>query len=90
MGSHDVAEPERLLFDFVDRVNRVPASIDAYDVEVLKAVGWSEEAVYDALTVCALFNYYNRWVDASGVADMGEDGYRAAGKRIAQNGYAKG
>ncbi len=44
-------------------------------------------AIYDAITVCALFNFYNRWIDASGVHEMPAEAHRLGGKRLAQNGY---
>ena len=37
--------------------------------------------------VC-LFNFYNRWIDASGVHEMSDEGHRQAGVRIAQRGYS--
>ena len=38
------------------------------DVDAVKAAGWSESAIYDAFTVCAAFNFFNRWLDASGIS----------------------
>jgi len=49
--------------------------------------GWSEEAVYDAITVCALFNFYNKWIDATGVGDMPAEACAASGQRLAAFGY---
>ena len=78
----------KALFRFLDLVNRASATIRAEDVDALLAAGWSQEAVYDAITVCALFNFYNRWVDATGVQDMPADAYTLAGQRMARHGYA--
>ena len=58
------------------------------DIETVKAAGWSEEAIYDAITVCALFNFYNRWIDATGVSDMGAEAYAQSGVRMKAHGYA--
>lgn len=49
--------------------------------------GWSDEALYDAITVVALFRFYNTWVDASGVCAMAEEDFAASGRRIALFGY---
>ena len=57
------------------------------DVDAVKRAGWSEEAIYDAVTVCALFNFYNRWIDATGVQDMPEGAYALTGQRLAEYGY---
>jgi len=51
------------------------------------AAGWSDEAIYDAVSVCALFNFYNRWCDGSGVQPMQPEQYAASGKRLAAFGY---
>jgi len=40
--------------------------------------------------VCALFNFYNRWIDATGVPPMDDAGHRASGQRIATQGYLQG
>ena len=62
-----LTEKEKALFRFVEKVNGCSPSITALDMEPLHAVGWDDDAIYYAITVCALFNFYNRWVDASGV-----------------------
>jgi alkylhydroperoxidase family enzyme len=85
-----ISEPERLLFGFLDRLTRDERSLTHEDVDRLKTAGWSEEAIYDAITVCALFNFYNRWIDGTGVADMPAAAYQASGQRLATQGYVSG
>jgi hypothetical protein len=60
------------------------------DVEHARAAGWTDAALYDAITVVALFRFYNTWVDAAGVCDMSVADYQASGRRIATMGYASG
>ena len=69
-------------------MNKDSTSIHQGDVDAAKASGWSDEALYDAITVCSLFRFYNAWVDAAGVHDLTADGYEATGRRLAQTGYA--
>ncbi len=45
----------------------------------MHAVGWDDEAIYYAITVCALFNFYNRWIDASGVHALSDEAHRLGG-----------
>ena len=78
------------LFRFVDRVNRDSPRIGREDIAALNAAGWDDEAIYYAITVCALFNFYNRWIDASGVHAMSEEAHREGGKRMAAQGYVRG
>jgi len=63
-------------------------SITQNDVDVARKAGWSDEALYDAITVCSLFQFYNNWIDATGVADMPASGYEMSGHRLATEGYA--
>ena len=83
-----LSDAEKVLFAYLDKVNSAPASVTAEDVEAARRAGWSEEALYDAMTVCALFNFYNRWIDAAGVQDMPPLGYVFTGKRLADHGYS--
>jgi alkylhydroperoxidase family enzyme len=82
-----ITEAERALFEFLEQVNARSNTITREDVARVCAAGWSQEAVYDAITVCALFNFYNRWIDATGVGDMPAEAYAMSGKRMAQGGY---
>lgn len=66
--------------------NMIPST---HDLEVLHAAGWDDEAAYIAITVCALFNFYNRWIDASGVHALSDEAHREGGKRTAQHGYVR-
>ena len=70
-------------------MNHNSPAISADDVEALHAAGWSDAAIYDAITVCALFNFYNRWIDACGVHPMSEEAHREFGARTAHHGYIR-
>ena len=84
-----LSEKEKALFRFIDRVNRHSPEITAEDLPPLYAVGWDDEAIYYAITVCALFNFYNRWVDASGVHALSDETHRQGGQRSANIGYVR-
>jgi hypothetical protein len=60
------------------------------DVEFARGAGWTDEALYDAITVVSLFQFYNNWIDATGVSDMPALGYEMSGKRLATQGYVMG
>jgi hypothetical protein len=82
-------ENEKALFRFVDKVNRQSPSITPADMQPLYAAGWDDKVIYYVITVCALFNFYNRWVDASGVHALSDDAHRQGGKRSAVHGYVR-
>lgn len=68
-------------------MNRTSDKIRREDVDEVHKAGWSEEALYDAITVCALFHFYNCWVDATGVHEMPTEAHELSGKRLAECGY---
>jgi alkylhydroperoxidase family enzyme len=82
-------EKHKALFRFVDKVNHDSPRITAEDMAPLRAWGWTDEAIYFAITVCSLFNFYNRWIDASGVHALSDEAHRVGGKRSAVHGYAR-
>jgi alkylhydroperoxidase family enzyme len=79
----------KALFRFIDKVNDDSPNIGPSDIDALHATGWTDEAIYFAVTVCALFNFYNRWIDATGVHAMSDAAHRQGGKRMATQGYAR-
>ena len=82
-------EKHKALLRFVDKVNRNSPAITAEDMKPLYAAGWTDEAIYFAVTVCALFNFYNRWIDATGVPALSDEAHRQGGKRSAVMGYVR-
>ncbi len=82
-------DAHKALFRFVDRVNHDSPRISPDDMAPLRALGWTDEAIYFAVTVCALFNFYNRWIDAIGVHPLSDAAHREGGKRSAKMGYVR-
>ena len=81
----DAAHKE--LFRYIGKLAENPASVAASDIDKLREAGWSEEAIYDALTVASLFKFYNTWNNGSGVRNMRSTDYQHSGKRIVTLGY---
>lgn len=80
---------EKLLLRFVAKITKQLPSVQTDDVEALRAVGWDDEAIYYAITTCALFNFYNRWITATGVPEMSAESHRQQGKALASRGYTR-
>lgn len=89
LESSPLDEKDKALLRFVAKVNHDSPLITAADMEPLYAVGWTDEAIYFAVSVCALFNFYNRWIDATGVHAMSDESHREGGKRTATRGYVR-
>ena len=89
LEASSLQEKEKALLRFIGKVNSQSPQITAAEMEPLYAVGWDDEAIYFAITVCALFNFYNRWIDATGVHPMSPGAHREGGKRTALHGYVR-
>ena len=85
--SSGLDEQHKALFRLVDKVNHESPRMTPADLDEARAAGWTDEALYFAITVCALFNFYNRWIDAGGVHAMSDEAHRQGGKRMAAHGY---
>ncbi len=89
LESSALTEKEKVLMRFVSKVNHHSPQISPGDMLPLYAVGWDDRAIYYAITVCALFNFYNRWIDASGVHALSGEAHREGGKRSKAHGYVR-
>jgi uncharacterized peroxidase-related enzyme len=84
-----LSEKDKRLLRFVGKVTKDLPSVQAADVAHLRDAGWDDEAIYFAITTCALFNFYNRWITATGVPEMSEEAHHLQGQSIASRGYAR-
>lgn len=62
-----LAEADRALLTFAVRLTRGPAGMTRADVDGLRAVGFDDRAISDAVHVIGYFNYINRVADGLGV-----------------------
>jgi uncharacterized peroxidase-related enzyme len=58
---------ERALMEYVELITRAASRSTAEDVEKLRAAGWTEEQISEAVYIAALFAFFNRVADAFGV-----------------------
>jgi uncharacterized peroxidase-related enzyme len=79
----------KALLRFVGKVTKNLSAVGAEDVATLQAAGWDDEAIYYAITTCALFNFYNRWITATGVPEMSPEAHRLQGQSLASRGYGR-
>jgi alkylhydroperoxidase family enzyme len=49
------------------KVTLEPAKVGSAEVDAMRAEGWSDGAIHDALQVISYFNYINRIADAVGI-----------------------
>jgi uncharacterized peroxidase-related enzyme len=63
----DLSPPVRALCDYAVKLTRAPASVGAAEVAALRAHGWDDAAIHDAIQVIAYFNYINRIAEGVGI-----------------------
>jgi uncharacterized peroxidase-related enzyme len=80
-------EPHKVLFRYIGKLAEHPERVVASDIHKLKQAGWTEEAIYDALTVASVFKFYNTWNNGSGVQAMKSSDYLYSGKVLNTLGY---
>ena len=67
MDEAGLTDAERCLMEYVELITKAASSSTAEDVEKLRAAGWKEEQISEAVYVTALFAFFNRVADAFGV-----------------------
>lgn len=89
LESSPLDEKQKTLLRFVRQVALTPASITAEDTRRLNAAGWDDASIFYAISACALFNFYNRWVSASGVHTVSDEACQRLAAHMAVTGYSR-
>jgi uncharacterized peroxidase-related enzyme len=71
---------------YTGKLTESPARMTQADADAVFAAGWSDQALHDAVSVCALFNLMNRLVSGLGI-EAGADYFVVAAKRLHAGGY---
>ena len=67
LESAKISEKERALLDYVRVLTLEPAKVKDADVEKLRSQGWTDEQIFEASFITALFAFFNRMADAYGL-----------------------
>ena len=62
-----LSEADRALMAFAVDLTKTPGAMDRGHVDALRAAGFDDRAISDAVQVIGYFNYINRVADALGV-----------------------
>ncbi|MFQ5703792.1 MAG: carboxymuconolactone decarboxylase family protein [Gemmatimonadales bacterium] len=83
-----IAEKMKPILRYAAKLTRMPSRVTQNDADTIFAAGWSDRALYETVSVCALFNFMNRLVDGLGItADV--EYFEFAGRRLSEGGYAE-
>ena len=87
LDSAPVDDKLRPVLAYVGKLTRTPARMTEADADAVFAAGWDEQALHDAVMVCALFNFMNRMVEGLGI--RADEAYATtSGLRLKEGGYA--
>jgi uncharacterized peroxidase-related enzyme len=82
----DVDAAFKVLLRFVKKLTLTPGAISQADADAVYAAGWDERALHDAVAVCSIVNFYNRYIIGTGV-DAADDVLVKRGRMLAEYGY---
>ena len=72
---------------YVKKLTESPSRMVQADADAIFDAGWDEDAFYHVVSICGLFNYYNRLIEGYGVKSAPD--YRdLIGRRLAEEGYS--
>ena len=80
-------ERTRATLGFLEKLTLFPDALDASDVAPLRAAGLSDQAIEDAIHVCALFNVYDRLADSFEFDIPEQAGFEQSATRLLRRGY---
>lgn len=68
-GDDDSGVDPRLtpILAYVGKLTLTPSQLTPADAQAVYAAGWEEQALFDAISVCGLFNLMNRMVAGAGI-----------------------
>ncbi len=66
-----VTAAERAVLEFAELVTREAHRTRRDDTDKLRAQGWSDEQIAEAVYIVAMFAFFNRVADAFGIEPMG-------------------
>lgn len=85
-------EPKlKAMLGYLEKLTLTPDAIGPDDVAVLREIGLADEAIADAVHVCAMFNIYDRLADALGwEVPANPEFWAKQGRFLLETGYQGG
>ncbi|UCG72412.1 MAG: peroxidase-related enzyme [Chromatiales bacterium] len=90
IGIDSASVDDRLkpILRYVQKLTLTPSRMTQADADAILAAGWDEQALVDVVSICAVQNFFNRFVDGVGV-DVDDSTARQTGAAVLPTiGYA--
>lgn len=65
--TYDLDQRTGALLEYAEKLTKAPGQLEDADVDALREVGWSENAIYEATALISFFNFSGRLEAASGL-----------------------
>jgi len=75
------------MLGFLEKLTLDPLAVSPADIAPLRAAGVSDEAIEEAIHVCALFNLYDRIADSLGFEVPDAEAFEAGAVMMLKRGY---
>jgi len=86
IDSSEVDDKIKPIMHYIKKLTLAPSKMVQEDADNVYQLGWSEQALHDAICICCLFNFANRLLDGHGI--KGNDNiYKLGAKHLHKSGY---
>jgi uncharacterized peroxidase-related enzyme len=82
-----IEEKLRAMLAFLEKLTLRPDDVTPDDIKPLRAAGLSNDAIEDAIHVCALLNVINRIADSLGFEVSSAEGFARSAQMLLKRGY---
>jgi len=77
----------RTMLGFLEKLTLTPEALSAADARAVREIGLSDDAIEDAIHVCALFNIYDRLADSLEFDIPDKRGFAQSAAHLLGHGY---
>ena len=74
------------VLNYIKKLTLTPTTMTQADADAVYAAGWNERALYDAIQICCLYNFMNRFVEGIGLTPI-PDQFDMEGRLIKEGSY---
>ena len=74
------------VLNYIRKLTLTPTRMTQADADAVYGAGWSERALYDAIQICCLYNFMNRFVEGIGLTPIPEQ-FDMEGRLIKEGSY---
>lgn len=74
------------VLNYIRKLTLSPTKMTQADADAVYEAGWTERALYDAVQICCLYNFMNRFVEGIGLTPI-PDQFEMEGRLIKEGSY---